>query len=231
MKTSILALLKGISLGVALLAVLTLSQGVARADEVTVGGYTNGCFGAGCVPPNGSAQQTAPLLGLTFNNSVFSGTTSSGFLAIGNTGQPPGTQNVDNLGSFSLNGTTANYNGQAFNLRVTFTVPTGINGSNTTTFTATLVGSVTNTNGGVFIDFNNTPQLFTFSNANGSGSFLFNVNDASVIAGGTIALSGNITGAQSIPEPATLFLLGTGLTGVAAKMRKRRKAAKDKTDI
>lgn len=34
-------------------------------------------------------------------------------------------------------------------------------------------------------------------------------------------------GAAPIPEPATMFLLGTGLAGVAARMRKRRKAAKE----
>ena len=35
----------------------------ARAVEMTFIGYTNGCFGAGCVPVNTSAYQSALLTG------------------------------------------------------------------------------------------------------------------------------------------------------------------------
>jgi PEP-CTERM motif len=233
MSVTLARLLKPLALGVALCAFIAMGHTAVRADEVSLAGYTNGCFGM-CNPPNISAQQTATLLGLTYNNSIFSGTTSNGFLAIGNTGLPPGSQNINNLGSFTLSGAAANYNGNSFTLRVTFTAPPNI-APNGQTFSATLTGSVTTTDqGGVFIDFNNTPQTFTYSFVNGqgqtvTGSFNFNVNDVSVIAGGTIAVSGNITGAQqsSVPEPTTMLLLGSGLAGAAASMRRRRKIANE----
>ncbi len=72
---------------------------------------------------------------------------------------------------------------------------------------------------------------FTYTLTGGTG--LFTAASGSLIANGTttftptgtnshIDISGTV---NTIPEPATVVLLGTGLAGVVAKVRKRRKAA------
>jgi hypothetical protein len=237
MLNRIHAMVKPLALGVFAIAFLALAPSQARADEVFVSGFTNGCFGAGCTP-----GATGSFLGLTYSNSTFAGTTANGFRALG--GNPNPGANFNNLGSLTLSTTPNNYTGQTFTLQVTFTAPQGIAGSNTATFVATLTGTVRSDNqGGVFLDFDNTPVLFTFSDPNcepdptggvpgqqttcGNGSFFFSVNDTAIDPGQTVSITGQITGAQqtTIPEPMTMLLFGTGLAGVAAGARRRRKAA------
>lgn len=219
MKTS--GVLSGLAVALALGSAV-LGSAPARATEVTFVGFTDGCFGSACAPATTSGNQSSTLAGLTYNNSSFNATTSGDFLALGS--GPTAPANFDNLGSFTLSGAPDLYNGQAFDLRVSFTAPVSTPG--TEVVSALLRGSVTsNGHGGVSINFGNSDTFFTSP----AGTFDLAINNVSVTPGQSAEITASIDvvpTVAAVPEASTwaMMLLGFCGLGVVARRRNARPA-------
>lgn len=196
---------------------LALVAGVAAAGEVTLAGSTLGRFNANAFAP------TDTLLGLSYSNSTFLNTTTGNLLDLG--GNPSPGSNFNNLGSFSLDNVDNNYNGNTFQVEVTFTAPFTITGGSSTTFNDIITGAVVSGNGGVFIDFDNTPQLFSYTNAIETGWFTMAVNDVSIAPNQLASITAHVEAmSQPVPEPFSVAGILCGAIGLLKRKRKSIKA-------
>jgi len=210
-------------MGAVLFAVVGLGASEAKADPVTFS--TSGTFTCDIL----GANQTCSGSG----TNAITLASPTGSLTITFTGNPSTTVNTPTFASFasfqvSVTGSGMGASNIPFALTITETSP--IAGSQS--IPAIFSGAFTSNSGIGQITFQVFPSNITVT-ANIGGilfSILPSARDISLVPpatnNGVSTVQGFISGSASpeaIPEPATMLLLGTGLTGIAVKLRRKLK--------